>query len=999
MASTAQININVNSGQATKSVNQLNEEIVKTAGSSASLKTELRKIVTELQTLEPGSARFKELSLRAGELRDQIADTNAVVGQLAGNFTERLTRGITGVVQIGVAGFQALSAAQVLFGKENEDVQQTLAQMTALLNLSQAIESFAGIDQKIVEIKASFQSLVAVQETQAAVTEVQAVATEGQAAAQSASNVATTAGTVATGGLTTATTALGVAMKALPIIGLVASLGALAYAGYEYFSSSKEAEKQEKKRVAQLEELKKEQDAFNSKLADETGTLLLLADRIKQTNSGTSERSALLKQLNSEYGINLQNIKDEKTLLTELGSATDAYIEYQKAKLLISQNQEKYNKILQEAVDVDKELQAARDAETKQLPDLNKQLNDYGDNMGAIRNRINELQNNTKRLQGEKDRLNNSLKNITKSTNNYQKTIDNLNGSIKTQAELDEEARKKQEAKEKAQRAYQDYLRKYAEILSSIRDMEQKAYDAETALLQLREQNGEDVVDLVERERDTRLAAVKKVYEETRKNIINTISDKKKENEELKKLDDAYIAYTKYEEQQKVERQKAINKQILEEQQNLYEQLKYTELDAFTDSAKRSTEKNIRDAELRIKQLDDEVKYNNLSLKEFEKNRLERLKILKEKIGEENYLFAFEQEKQLNEYIDTLTKQTEADGNYFLSRKVRGDGVIEYELKLTKEGLEKQSQLKGEDLEKFNNLRLKSEEDINREISDFQKTQEKEYTELKTQQLEEVKDATIETNQEIKDNTIETYQEIADKIAEIFNNVSSLISEFSQQNLDIALTQLEDTTKLQQEQLDNQLEAQLISREEYDNKVDQLNQQQQQKELQLKRKNFRTEKALNIVGATIDGARAVLSAFANTTGGIVIKSIAAGLAGIFAATQIALIARQEFRAAVGGIVPGNGSGEVDSVPAKLAPGEAVINSRSTDAFLPLLSAINEMGGGRSLMPDLPGTNSNQKFAPVFATNNQPQIVKAYVVESELSTVQKRVNRIERSISF
>ena len=999
MASTAQININVNSGQATKSVNELNKQVVGASGSAASLRMELRKTIEELQLLQPGSARFKELSLRASELKDQIDDTNAVVTQLAGNFTERLTRGITGVVQIGIAGFQALSAAQVLFGKENEDVQQTLAQMTALLNLSQAIESFAGIDQKIVEIKASFQSLVAVQETQAAVTEVQAVATEGQATAQNASNIATNAGTVATGGLTTATTALGVAMKALPIIGLLTSLAALGYATYQYFSSSKKAEEQEKERKKRLEELKKEQDEYNSKLADETGDLLMLVGRIKETNAGTAERSALLKQLNSDYGINLQNIKDESKFLEELGGATDKYIEFQKTKLLLSQNQDKFNKTLQDQIDVERKLEAARKAEQTQLPRLIKLYNEAGDNNGALSSQIRELQYNTLRLQNQKEGLDKKLRGLTQTTSKYQKSIDDLNGSVKTQAELDEEARKKEEAKQKAQKAYQDYLSKYADLRSKIAEMEQKAYDAETALLQLREQNGEDVVDLVERERDTRLDAVKKVYEETRKSIINTISNKKKETEELKKLDDAYITYTKYEEQQKVERQKAVNKQILDEQKALYEQLKYTEMEGMFDSEKRSVDRNVRNAELRLKELDDEIKYNNLSLKEFEKNRLERLEVLKDKLAEESLLLTYQQEEQLTEYIKTLTQQAEADGNYILARKVSADGTIKYELNLTKEGLEKQSKLKGQDLEDFNNLKKKTEEDLNRELFDFQLNQRKAEKELKTQQLEEIKDATIETNQEIKDNTIATYQEIGDKIAEVFNNVSSLISEFSQQQMDRAITQLNDTVKLQQEQLDSQLAAQLITREEYDNKVDQLNQQQQQKELQIKRKNFRTEKSLNIVGATIDGARAVLSAFANTTGGIVIKSIAAALAGVFAATQIALIARQEFKAAVGGIVPGNGSGEIDSVPARLAPGEAVINSRSTEQFLPLLSMVNEMGGGRSLMPDLPATNSNQRFQPVFSSPNQQTMVKAYVVESELSQVQKRINRIERSTSF
>ena len=90
---------------------------------------------------------------------------------------------------------------------------------------------------------------------------------------------------------------------------------------------------------------------------------------------------------------------------------------------------------------------------------------------------------------------------------------------------------------------------------------------------------------------------------------------------------------------------------------------------------------------------------------------------------------------------------------------------------------------------------------------------------------------------------------------------------------------------------------------------------------------------------------------------------------------------------------------MDTVPSRLAPGEAVINSSSTEQFLPILSAINEVNGGKSFMPDLPPTQGKQKFQPVFDADRPQQIVKAYVVESELSQVQRRVNRIERSTSF
>lgn len=70
---------------------------------------------------------------------------------------------------------------------------------------------------------------------------------------------------------------------------------------------------------------------------------------------------------------------------------------------------------------------------------------------------------------------------------------------------------------------------------------------------------------------------------------------------------------------------------------------------------------------------------------------------------------------------------------------------------------------------------------------------------------------------------------------------------------------------------------------------------------------FNIRKAANIASATMDGYNAVLSTFAETKGGIVLKSIAATIAGGFAALQIAGIAKTKFDG-------GGGSPDDISVP-------------------------------------------------------------------------------------
>ena len=81
------------------------------------------------------------------------------------------------------------------------------------------------------------------------------------------------------------------------------------------------------------------------------------------------------------------------------------------------------------------------------------------------------------------------------------------------------------------------------------------------------------------------------------------------------------------------------------------------------------------------------------------------------------------------------------------------------------------------------------------------------------------------------------------------------------------------------------------------------------------KKAFQIKKVADIASATVDGYRAVLSTYAQTPGGPVLKGIAAGIAGSFAALQIANIAKQQFEG-------GGGDGADVAVSADAGGGEA-----------------------------------------------------------------------------
>jgi len=111
-------------------------------------------------------------------------------------------------------------------------------------------------------------------------------------------------------------------------------------------------------------------------------------------------------------------------------------------------------------------------------------------------------------------------------------------------------------------------------------------------------------------------------------------------------------------------------------------------------------------------------------------------------------------------------------------------------------------------------------------------------------------------------------------------------------------------------------------------------------------------------------------------------TIASGLKTV---ASIASTPTPEF--AQGGIVSGFGTGTSDSVSASLSRGESVINAKSTRMFKPLLSTINEAGGGRA-------------FAGNEGSGGQSQgVIKAFVVADDMTNEQDKLTNIRRKATI
>jgi hypothetical protein len=250
-------------------------------GATKSLKLELRQLTQALQQMEQTDPRFAEMAQRAGDLKDQIQDTQAVIKATGGTAVETLSKGIAGVGQIGIAAFQGIESSMALMGVESEAVMETMMRLQALAGLGDALETLGGLGDKLTEIRAAF------------------VATAAKMGLFTSAKVADTAVTVgqtaATETATVATSGLGKAMKALPIVAIIAGLAAVAVAFIAF------GDKQEQL-VDKQAALNDTMDEFRSATQGAVEQTTKVGNAFKLAREGVMSKKDALAMYNKELG-------------------------------------------------------------------------------------------------------------------------------------------------------------------------------------------------------------------------------------------------------------------------------------------------------------------------------------------------------------------------------------------------------------------------------------------------------------------------------------------------------------------------------------------------------------------------------------------------------------------------------------------------------------------------------------------------------------------------
>ena len=173
------------------SMQEFEQTTLATTEKHKTLKQELRELQQEMMRMEMAgeadSQKFREMSIRAGELKDQIGDTAQQVKILSSD-TAKFDALISGVQ--GLTGAFAVAQGTVgLFGAENEELEKALLRVNSAMAILQGLQAVANTLNKDSAFSVIFLRNAKI---------ANAEATALETTAMGANTVAMTASTVAT---------------------------------------------------------------------------------------------------------------------------------------------------------------------------------------------------------------------------------------------------------------------------------------------------------------------------------------------------------------------------------------------------------------------------------------------------------------------------------------------------------------------------------------------------------------------------------------------------------------------------------------------------------------------------------------------------------------------------------------------------------------------------------------------------------------------------------
>jgi len=1018
MASAIQDTAEATQNLSSEPIKQVASETEKFTSKANSARAELRKITQELYNLEPGSARFQELSLRAGELRDQMGDTSAIIGVVAGNAAERFGGSLELALTQGIVGLQGLQQGFQAAGIENEKLNKTLQILQGVLGAASLIKFAGALPDTIDQIKAGFASVV------------------GPAKAYISSLFTTT---TATEGATVATRALAIAQKALPWIAVAAAVVTVGVAIYDYVQSSNQAAKSEEKRKKELEELNKLQKEQADFVSKETIEFYKQIAALKETTKGSKERKKTIDDINEQYGTTLKNLQDEDQFQKQVNATVIQYIAFQRLRFKEQKNAEKLQASLAKEEELTQKLTEAKKEEEKARKRLEA--------LGQFRAPADApLKGASGEREGDLQRQTNQVSLLTIQLDKAKQTTESLGSSQTALAEeIEKLGFKTEDSGKKVVKSVNNQKDAYDQLTQRLLEWNKQVSDSEKALENSRRTQDRSEVERQSIQLDLSLANVITKYETDKKFIEENIKDKVKANEALLKLEEAKQNVTINLAKATLGEIKKLNEQQVEQDQFLLQQLKlgreilnkeFTFGNQNTNDLILSQQNELLNAQLSSIEAHIE---NTSALEINEQNRLatERLKIRKQLAQNELdiALQATETEKVLQrteilKYYDDLKQiqvsfneetgkaQVEIDRQGLAQRLIDIEDEVDKEAKIRKEAGDNSFDIATElqkralaEKQRFNKLVIDAEAFLNKQIENLNlesnlkiQTAEEEFAQktidLADKRGQAVREITLENVlafvEEVNQIASQSFGVISDLINEI-DNIRQTDQELLNQQNEQQLQALQQRYEKEKALETDRYQKGLITKEAYNQSIlaldnqlkigsDNLNNELVAQQNAVAEKTFKTQKALRISNTIISGIQGALDAYASAqslpfgAGAIVGPILAAAVA---ATTAIAVrnIAKTKFSPAGGA-------------------SNATTSFSSQSANIPQIgggSQFGQSGGFTSFNTQNIGTPQQQSTQ----TENPPTQTeqRVYVVESDITSTQRRVRVLEGQSTF
>lgn len=854
---------------------------------TVNLRTELKELTNQLVNLaaqgDKNSEQYRELRARAEDLKTAIGDVNQEIQRGSSNTAtlDTITQSAQGVV----AAFTLWKSASAAVGAQNEDLDKILKQVLismAALNALTQIQNTLYKTSNTYRAAANLLQKIGINQTKA------------ETAALAAKNKVMTANTVVTKLAAAATWLWNAALSANPVIiitvALIAATAAVVGLTAAFSSGTKAQETYEETTKRVDRELKN----LNNTLKDS------------------------LDQLDLVTAAEIELAKQQKKSITEIAKIRyDAFV--QRVKLENASYANSNILILQQIRALQREI-SARKLSIAYLGETSRQGRKAAQELKTLNDTYNELT----RSIGENNRAiqRNNLALIT----SFRELGETIKKDTKTQAE--KALKILVDASNSRQKILEEQL-KLQRIGLSNNLVRQQQY--ESSLFEIQQQGESERLDAQRKYG----AITQKQYEDSLK-----LLELKSEQFYTNQMASANTYF-----------------------QNLRE--------SIIKQAGQTTEQQVAEVITKyrkaIQDLDKvqaPVRLPGMSDEEFQKALSDYEKFLYER-AEIELRLTKEQEREIQKIRDDALAKRVAEIDKALQKEYAED-LAKFadneneKLRVEREYLEKRIQQYKEagketyDLEaelRANNLRQIGV-DLNRELLLADKNSKSRY-QAKKKALE----AELELQQDNADRQLEISKELADLQEEFFNDQFELIEKYAQNigNIFSQLTELVNTQsdrqlqKVQEQYKEEELALArkyslgLLNEAQYNEESLKLEKRRAEDEAKIERDKAKRERDNKIFTVITDTAMGVAKAIAAspTTFGLPWSAFMATQG----ALQLATIRNEPLPKAARGMYIEGPSHSGGGVNINAEGGEAIINRRSTSMFLPLLSAINQLGGG------------------------------------------------------